>query len=134
MAPTVSVMPGPLQSAADVRRHIQFKASSFELKADVAERMLAALDVGAEPDYGRLLRAAMFPDPPAVVYHTAPRTARESIRAQGLRASQPGDGGSWAPSKAICEMLQASQPPGVYVGAEPDVRGAWAHWAAWDVW
>jgi hypothetical protein len=48
--------------------------------------------------------------------------------------SQPGDGGSWAPNKAICRMLQAEQPPGVYVCAEPDRRGMWAHWPSWDVW
>jgi len=123
-----------LDTAEEIRRHIGFKLGSHELRRDVAEHMLSALDDGAAPDYQALLRAAMFPDPPDVLYHTAPTSQRETILAQGLRVSQPGEGGSWAPSKEICKMLQSSQPPGIYVTAEPDAIGVWAHWSAWDVW
>lgn len=127
-------MPGPLDTVEDIRRHVMLKRDLWELRPEVAARMLAALDAGAPPDYQALLHAAMFPDPPAVVYHTAPASRRDQIAATGLRVSQPGQGGSWAPTKAVCVMLQAAQPPGVYVGAAPDLRGVWSHWPAWDVW
>jgi hypothetical protein len=127
-------MPGPLTTAADIRRHVTLKRDLGELREGVAARMLAALDAGDAPDYQLLLRAAMFPDPPATVFHTAPASWRGEIATTGLRVSQPGQGGSWAPNKAICVMLQAAQPPGVYVCAAPDLRGVWSHWPAWDVW
>jgi hypothetical protein len=123
-----------LDTPEEVRRHIGFKLSSHELRAPVAEHMLAALDAGAAPDYQALLRAAMFPDPPTIIYHTAPVAQREAILIHGLKVSQPGAGGSWAPNKELCRMLQGAQPPGIYACAEPDAIGVWAHWAAWDVW
>jgi len=123
-----------LDTAEEIRRHINFKLSSYELKAPLAEHMLAALDAGAVPDYQALLRAAMFPDPPDILYHTAPTEQRDFILLHGLRVSQPGEGGSWAPNKELCKMLQSAQPPGIYACAEPDTIGVWAHWRAWDVW
>jgi hypothetical protein len=124
----------PLATAADIRRHIGFKLGAHELPEPVAQRMLAALDAGAGADYAALLHAATFTEPPAVVYHTAPVARRAIIRTGGLAVCQPGQGGSWAPNKEICVMLQASQPPGVYLTREPDRRGIFAHWPAWDVW
>jgi hypothetical protein len=125
---------GPLSTPEAIRRHITFKRASHELPDRVADRMLAALDAGADPNYPALLRAAMFPPPPAVVFHTAPPVKRQEILTDGLRVSQPGEGGSWAPNKPICRMLQAAQPPGVYVAADPDERGVWSHWPTWDIW
>ena len=118
----------------DVRRHIHFKLEARDLREDVGGRMLGALDDGAEPDYQVLLRRATFLDPPPILYHTAPVFKRGEILRDGLTVSQPGEGGPWAPQKALCLILQRAQPPGVYVGPSPDVVGIWAHWATWDVW
>jgi len=123
-----------LLTSDDVRRHIGLKLAAHELPAPVAHRMLAALDGGAVPDYVALRESATFIDPPALVYHTAPTSDRRKIRGHGLIVCQPGKGGAWAPDREICKMLQAAQPPGVYVTAEPDSRGVFAHWPAWDVW
>ena len=127
-------MGGLLDTADEIRRHVGVKLAAYEIRPEVAERMLAALDSGADPDYAALFHAATHPEPPARVYHTAPRSARESILRRGLEASQPGRGGSWAPYREVCVRLQAAQPPGVYVAAQPDRRGVWAHWPEWDVW
>lgn len=126
----------PLATIADMRRHVTIKRAMYELTGEVADRMLALLDTfGAVTDYPSLLEAAMFPDPPAVLYHTAPVPGRGGITAGGLAVCQPGRGGSWAPRPGtLCVALQAGQPPGVYVTAGPDERGVWAHWPAWDVW
>lgn len=109
---------------SDLRRHIRYKVSVRELQADVGDRMLAALDEGATPDYAALLEAARFLPPPQTCYHTAPITAREAIRAAGLR---PGAGENWNGNAD-------GQPLGVYIGAQPDLRGLWAHTDAWDIW
>lgn len=94
--------------------------------------MLAALDAGADPDYQALLTAAQWPDPPARVFHTAPRTARERIAAGGLLVSQPGAPGTDPMPDPY--GVYASQRPGVYVGEHPDTAGMWSRWATWDVW
>ena len=65
-----------LNTAEDVRRHIEHKARAHELKQEVAQRMLGALAAGAVPDYGQLLHEAIFRPPPPRVFHTAPRWAR----------------------------------------------------------
>ena len=65
-------------AAAEVRRHIAFKTANRELDSAVADRMLAALDAGAEPDYATLHQRALFPPPPSVCFHTAPVAARGS--------------------------------------------------------
>jgi hypothetical protein len=125
----------PLATAADIRRHVGVKLAGYELRPEVAARMLAALDAGAPPDWPALEYAATWPPPPPVVYHTAPATARAAIGRRGLAPCQPGQGGNWAPRPGtLCVALQAGQPPGVYVCPEPDTRGVWAHWPAWDVW
>jgi hypothetical protein len=130
----VSLAP-PLATAADIRRHVAIKLAMYELDGEVAARMLAALDAGARPDYPALLFAATWPDPPPVVYHTAPVTRRDVISGGGLAVCQPGQGGNWAPRPGTpCVALQAGQPPGVYVTRDPDERGIWAHWPRWDVW
>lgn len=124
----------PLATAADIRRHVGLKLAMYELAPEVAGRMLAALDAGAAPDYAALWQAALFPDPPPVVYHTAPPFRRAVIAAGGLTVCRPGQGGAWAARKDLCRVLQAAQPPGVYVTRDPDARGIFAHWPAWDVW
>lgn len=111
-------------NAAETRHHITFKAVAGDLAGDVADRMLAALDAGAEPDYATLLDHALFVAPPSRVFHTAPSTARAAIRTSGL---VPGHGQNW-------HGTAAGQPAGVYVGATPDLRGLWAHWESWDIW
>lgn len=123
-----------LLTEADVRRHILYKRDVRELDEEIAALMLAGLDADPGADYAALHRAAVFRDPPPVLYHTAPAFRRDVIAAEGLRACQPGQGGAWAPYKEICKMLRASQRPGVYVDKKPDVIGLHAHWPAWDVW
>jgi hypothetical protein len=121
-----------IASEEEVRRHIGFKLQSRELKAEVGQRMLALLDEGSAPDYQELLRAAMFCDPPALVYHTAPSDRRNSILKDGLMVRQPGHAGNW--KAASTSMIVSTQPAGVYVAASPDERGIWSHWQSWDVW
>lgn len=121
-----------LATDIDVRRHIEWKRDTRELRDEWAERMLAAIDAGAEPDYLALLRDAQWPEPPAVVFHTAPCFVRDDVRREGLRVSQPGTG-NWIPRPG-CIAIQADQPVGVYAAPEPDLRGVWAHWSEWDVW
>jgi hypothetical protein len=123
-----------LETAADIRRHIEFKSGESMTFAGYAERIRAALDAGAEPDYPMLLRAAMFPEPPTVVFHTAAPAARDSILREGLRTSDPGQSEHWKVTAPDCIAIQARQPHGIYVAAEPDELGVWAHWPAWDVW
>lgn len=116
----------------DVRRHVLHKRDrERSLRPEFADHMLAALDAGATPDYQALLVAAQWPDLPARVFHTAPRTAREAITAHGLRVSQPGTGTDAMPDPY---GVYAGQTPGVYVGEHPDTRGMWSRWAEWDVW
>lgn len=107
-----------------VRHHITYKAAVRELPADVAERMLAALDEHPSADYASLHQQALFQSPPAVCFHTAPVEERDSIRSHGL---QPGTGQNWG-DKAT------GQPLGVYLGPTPDLRGIWSHWDDWDIW
>ena len=110
----------------ETRRHIEHKARLGELKPEVAQRMLAALDADESADYQVLLEQATFLPPPPFCYHTAPATARGDIASVGLRV---GDGRNWVDGQ------MAGQPPGVYVGPEPDLRGIWSHRdAEWDVW
>jgi hypothetical protein len=124
----------PLATEEDKRRHIGLKLACNEMRPEVAARMLAALDAGSLLSYAALLHDATFIDPPRVLYHTAPPFRTGIIAAGGLKMCQPGQGGAWAPYRELCKMLRASQPPGVYVAAEPDVRGIYAHWQTWDVW
>lgn len=118
----------------DVRRHILYKREVHELDEEIADLMLAGLDADPGADYAALHRAAVFREPPPVVYHLAPVSRRDVIAAEGLKACQPGQGGAWAPYKEICKMLRASQAPGVYVSRHPDTRGLHAHWRSWDIW
>jgi hypothetical protein len=117
-----------LDTAEDIRRHVTMKLALHELREPVAQRMLALLDAGAEPRYAQLLEQASFPDPPGTVYHTAPVHKRDAILREGLRAADPTAGPHWEPHHLCLPQ------PGVYVGAEPDIQGIWAHWPAWDVW
>lgn len=123
-----------LLTGADARRHICYKRDVRELDEEIAALMLAGLDADPEADYASLHRAAVFREPPPVVYHLAPAFRRDVIAEQGLKACQPGQGGAWAPYKEICKMLRASQAPGVYVSRHPDTRGLHAHWRSWDIW
>lgn len=108
------------------RRHIEHKAACRELAPERAEDMLALLDAGSRLDYAGLYEAVVFVPLPSVVYHTAPRSARQSIQRQGLVQHAPEDGDfGWRAT---------SQPRGVYVGAHPDLRGTWARTDDWDVW
>ncbi len=116
------------------RHHILYKRDVRELDEEIAALMLAGLDADPGADYAALHRAAVFRDPPPVLYHTAPSFRRDVIAAGGLKACQPGQGGAWAPHAEICKMLRACQRPGVYVARKPDVIGLHAHWPAWDVW
>lgn len=119
----------PQLTAEEVRRHIAYKRDGERtLAPEVAERMLAALDAGAATDYQALWRAAAWPTPPPIVYHTAPASARASIMAEGLRVGVPAEG-NW--SRLACEV---GQPAGVYVEAKPDRAGKWSHWPEHDVW
>ena len=68
--------------------------------------------------------------PPAVAYHTAPASARESILTNGLLPSQPGTNGSGG---FVVDLLLSGQQRGVCVTAEPDVEGRWSSEPAWDV-
>lgn len=115
------------QPPAEVRRHIQFKASVGEVKPEIAERMLAALDDGADPDYQALLEAATFLPPPSTCFHTAALQYRDSILKDGLRARLPEAGDNWG-------SLALGQPQGVYVAAVPDEIGMWSSDPRWDVW
>lgn len=117
-----------LTGADDVRRHIHFKRLSRELADDVADRMVAALDAGAHPDYAALLEAATFLDPPAVVFHTAPVHLRETLVQVGLVPQRARDSPHWRPEQVV------GQPDATFVGAEPDLTGRWAHWSRWDIW
>jgi hypothetical protein len=113
------------QTREDVTRHIEFKTMMRELDAAVAERMLAALAAGAEPDYAKLQHAATFIDPPRYCFHTADRAMRDAIATEGLR---PGNGTQNWGDKA------AGQPTGVYVAPQPDTHGMWSHAPEFDVW
>lgn len=127
-----------LMGRDDALRHAKLKLSMGDIRPEAAaRRLVAALEATparSSVDFAAMEYAARHPEPPPTVFHTAPTTARVSIECAGLRVSQPGAGGSWAPNKEICVMLQASQVPGIYVGAEPDLRGVWSHWSGWDVW
>lgn len=73
-----------------VRHHIAYKRDGEKtLPAEVAQRMLDALDAGAEPDYQALLTAARWPAPGPVVFHTAPASDRDVIGSGGLEARDP---------------------------------------------
>lgn len=118
----------------DVRRHVLFKRDGERsLAPEIADHMVAALDDGAEPDYQTLLLSARWPSPPPFAFHTAPRDARDSITAAGLRVTPPGSDhtdSAWPDPFGVC----ASQMAGVYVAERPDVNGRWSRWARWDVW
>ena len=112
----------------DIRRHIAYKRDGERtLPAEVAQRMLDALDAGAEPDYQALLTQAKWPTPTGPVYHTAPVDRRALIGAEGIEAHDPDAGGRWG-NGAV------GQAAGVYVTVEPDERGLWADQAEWDIW
>lgn len=74
--------------------------------------------------------------PPAVTFHTAPTSARESILAAGLLPSRPGEHrpGTNGSGGFVVDLLLSAQQRGVYVTAEPDVEGRWSSEPAWDVW
>ncbi|HEV7805489.1 MAG TPA: hypothetical protein VGO80_06710 [Solirubrobacteraceae bacterium] len=129
------ISPMPLARA---RQHAEHKVRSGQTKPPIAGRLLALLDREPGPivDYYALLLAATFPDPPPVVFHTAAPAGRESIREEGLRTSDPGQSEHWAVpiGREMCVIMQGWQPHGVYVGAQPDIRGVWSHWPTWDIW
>lgn len=110
----------------DLRLHIEFKMSVRELPTPVGERMLELLANGGTPDYRVLHEAATFTDPPVRCFHTASVEDRDSISANGLL---PGDERNWNQYQRV-----SSQPKGVYVAPDPDLRGVWSHWDSWDVW
>lgn len=114
------------QVAAEVASHIHFKVSSRELSSEVGARMLAALDQGSEPDYGKLLDEALFQPISPIVYHTASTRARQSIGQFGLRMAKPAAG--------RFGHMAAGQPAGVYVAATPDIEGRWTPEPTWDIW
>lgn len=121
----------------DALAHLRRKLDNGEIRVEVGERMLAEFRAAPHNpplSYDEAWWRATHPRPPRIVFHTAPCDRRASIARDGLRVSQPGQGGSWTTNKAICDVLQASQPSGVYVAREPDRRGMWAHWPTWDVW
>jgi hypothetical protein len=123
----------PLGTTEAIRRHVTFKHAAGEMTDAVAQRMLEALDRGDNPRYAALLEQASFPPPPPVVFHTAPAAERAAIQRGGLEAQVPGK--AWVHDLDAASLaFEATQPKGVYVGAEPDTRGLWSHWAAWDVW
>lgn len=107
----------PLATAEDIRRHVGVKV---ELRHDVAQRILDALDQGAVPHYPALLDAALYPNPPAITFHTTATALRDRIEVEGLTPHTP--------------QNVPGQPAGVYVTATPDRRGIWAHEEPWDVW
>lgn len=109
-----------------VERHIRYKASVRELRQEVADGMLAALEGGADPDYRTLYLAVVRKPMPEVAYHTSPREFRDTIKAEGLKKALPSDG-PW-------NINAHGQPRAVYVGPEPDLIGKWATTDEWDVW
>ena len=109
-----------------VRDHIAYKRSVGELDTVIADRMIAALDAGADTDYAALHRAALHGPLPAAVYHTSHRGLRASIARDGLIPGRPVEG-RWG-------VDAAGQPAGVYVGDHLDWRGVWADEDEWDVW
>lgn len=106
--------------------HIEYKARAYELPRETADAMLAALAAGAEPDYQALYREVTQRPLPSKAYHTAPTEFRYLIGNLGLRRARPEDG-YW-------NINAAGQPEGVYVAAEPDIRGRWAATDEWDIW
>lgn len=130
-------MTGPLATTGAIRRHVALKRSAHELRDEVADRLLTLLgDAGPNPDYASLLRRATFPDPPPIVWHTAPVSARHSIECDGLHPSSPGTSAHWQPRAGTpcANGFLNDQPTAVYVSAAPDLHGLWSHWASWDVW
>ena len=114
------------ETVDSVTAHIRYKMLARELKDEIGNRMLDLLAAGAAPDYMALWTAVVLIDPPALVYHTAPRTARDSIMKDGLRSALPSSG-----TRGVGAV---GQPRGVYVGGTPDVQGIWSTESAWDVW
>lgn len=113
-------------TADELRRHVELKRDMRELAPDLAAEMLRQLDAGAEPDYNGLWRAACWPTPGPVLFHTANAAEHDSIRRHGLLPSEP--------HRANYPRLGFHQPRGVYVSLEPDDRGRWSLWADWNVW
>lgn len=130
-------MTRPLATAVEIRRHVELKRSAHELRDEVADRLLVILDdAGSEPDYASLLWQATFPDPPTIVWHTAPSSARCLIERDGLQPSSPGTSSHWRPTVGTpcANGFLDDQPRAVYVGANPDWIGLWSHWSSWDIW
>lgn len=128
---------GPLATADEIRRHVALKRGAYEMRDEVAERLLTLLGTaGHEPDYASLLRGATFPDPPPIVWHTASTTARRSIKRNGLHPSSPGTSPHWQPRAGTpcANGFLDDQPTAVYASAAPDLYGVWSHWPRWDVW
>lgn len=109
-----------------VVHHIGYKVQTRELKPEVAEKMLRAVEAGEEPDYRKLYLAAVRVAPGKVAYHSAPSLLRAQIVAEGLRAALPSDS-HW-------NINAAGQPKAVYLAPEPDEIGKWATTKQWDVW
>lgn len=107
-------------------RHIQHKVNLGELKPEIAEKMVYALQHGAEPNYRSLLIDALRSPLAPVAYHTAPSELRALIQAQGLRMALPADG-HW-------NINAGGQPRAVYLAPEPDVFGKFALTQEWDIW
>ena len=110
----------------DIEHHIRYKMQVGELPAKVGLKMLDELQRYPVPGttYASLYEEVMFPDPPRIVYHTAPTSARAQILERGLVL---GDGSTnWG---------DVGQPMGIYVGPEPDEIGKWAFaFDPWDIW
>lgn len=125
-----------LDTPIDIRRHVQLKLGAHDMRPEVGARILSALETGAAPNYSALLRAATFPDPPPIVFHTAPCAAHADIRREGLKLGLPGQSEHWKPlaGTPCATGFLDDQPLGVYVGPEPDLAGLWSHWSTWDVW
>lgn len=118
----------------DLRRHIEIKVATRSITPQLGAEMQRLADDGYSLDYEVLKRRALYgAEAPRVAYHTAPATAREAIRREGLLARRPAQH-NWAEALEEEYVMVCDQPAGVYITRTPDRRGVWSHWPAWDVW
>ncbi|MCI4659695.1 hypothetical protein [Cryobacterium zhongshanensis] len=114
-------------TADETLRHIHYKASSHELREDLAERMLELFNEDPSLDYAALRTAALKREMPDVVYHASALRNQPSIACFGLLASDP--------RRGHAGVYALGQPRGVYASAKPDEIGFWSGSAtSWGVW
>lgn len=95
-----------------------------DLAVPVGEAMLIALQRGGPVDYQELWRSVVHVTPPAVVFRTAPASARDAILGQGLKVA--------APERHAAEK---DEPIGIVCAGLADWEGRHAPFGeAWDVW